>query len=53
MALLIKLLRFRDNVGRKEDESITYVLSNRAMFHIMEHMPMNKKELITKIKFLS
>ena len=37
--LLKKLLELRDKIGRKEDECITYTLSNRSMFHIMEYMP--------------
>lgn len=46
-------MEFRDYIARKEDESITFVLSNRAVFNIMEHRPKQVAELRTKIKNLS
>ncbi len=46
------MLQFRDKIARKEDESLTYVLSNRAMFYILEHKPKTVEKLLKKVRCL-
>ena len=46
--LLKKMLKFRDGIARKEDESVRSILQNNIMFQLIDKKPNDEKELIMK-----
>ena len=44
------LLKWRDRVGREEDESLQYILPNNIMFQLIDNQPKSVTSLLDAVK---
>lgn len=45
-AVLVKLVKWRDTLARREDESVRYILPNHMLLRVAEMLPTTTKDLI-------